>query len=46
MFEKTKNNLRIVDLQSGFYTLNMENNEHNKKNEGENDENHILSVKT
>ena len=35
-----------VKLQSGFYTQNMKNNENKKKHEGENNENHILSVKT
>ena len=39
---KTKND----DFQSGFYTQNMKNNENNKKNEGANNENHILSVET
>ena len=34
------------DIQLGFHTQNMKNDENNKKNEGANNENHILSVKT
>ena len=43
---KQKHVIFMTSIVRFLHEKNMKNNENNKKHEGENNENHILSVKT